>query len=508
MRVLTATLVAATLALSACTLLTGPVTPVPAMTSTPTAEDVPVELAPYYRQQLIWESCETGLHCATAIAPLDWTDPAGERIELALVRRPASGPRVGSLLLNPGGPGGSAYDWVVESGEFAATPDVLEAYDLIGLDPRGVGHSTPVTCADDDAARDAYFFGIVPGEPGTPQWLTEVRAETAAWTAGCVEHSGDLLEHVDTGSAARDLDMIRAALGETKLDYLGYSYGTYLGARYAELFPDHVGRFVLDGALDPSLTGTELVLGQAVGFERAFRTWLASCLTQQDCPFRGSVDDAMARVARLFDSVSVSPLRGVDGRELGAQALFSAVIVPLYDPATWGYLGSLFTELELGQTDTAFALIDALYGRDANGVYSSNQSEGQLAVNCLDIPFDATEAGMAAEAELLAAAAPLFGPLMSWGGISCEFWPVAAPVAPREPIVAPGAGDILVIGTTGDPATPYEWSVTLAGDLEGGHLLSYDGEGHTAYNRGESCVDDAVDGWLLDGILPKDGLAC
>ena len=502
--VASAALLLAVLALAGCV---GSWSPGPVATSVPTGETVPPALEPYYHQLLEWEACGPGLQCATATAPLDWDDPAAASIELSLARRPATGQRLGSLLVDPGGPGGSGVDFVGAGPTVATTARLNQRYDVVGIDPRGVRGSTEVVCAADDAARDRYAYGIVPGERGGAEWLAGYAEKQAAWAAGCLERTGELLGHVDTVSAARDLDLLRAVLGDERLNYLGYSYGTFLGASYAELYPERVGRLVLDGGIDPSLSLTEVVVGQAVGFESAYRAWLRSCLGQADCPFGGTVEEAMQRTARILAAVDTSPLRGADGRLLGLDTLYSALIVPLYDPANWGYLTQLLTEVQQGQTATAFLLADSLSGRLRDGSYATNQLEAALAVNCLDFPADASPEGLRAEAERLAAEAPVFGPVMAYGALACAAWPVGPP-AERGPIVAPGSPDILVIGTTGDPATPYAWSEALAAQLERGHLIGYEGEGHTAYARASACVDDAVDAFLIDGALPEEGLVC
>jgi len=254
-----AAVVAATLLLSGC--VSWFQAPRPSATSTPTGEDVPAELAPFYHQVLRWTGCGGGLQCTTATAPLDWAQPAGDTIELALIRQPATGghPR-GSLLVNPGGPGGSGVDFIRDSIDFATSDTLQREFDVVGFDPRGVGASTPIDCTSDDAGLDAFIYGIVPGERGSDAWIAASEQKNRAFGQGCLEHTGALLEHVDTVSAARDLDLLRAVLGDATLDYLGYSYGTYLGARYAELFPGKTGRLVLDGAIDPSATEFDVTL--------------------------------------------------------------------------------------------------------------------------------------------------------------------------------------------------------------------------------------------------------
>lgn len=478
----------------------------PPTTSTPSVEDVPAELERFYRQTLSWTGCGGGMQCTTAVAPLDWDDPEGETIELALVRQPATGGTArGSLLVNPGGPGGSGVDFIRDSIDNATSDALQRHFDVVGFDPRGVGGSTPVVCTTDAAELDDYLFGVTPGVRGSDAWLAAREQRDRAFAESCLEHTGPLLAHVDTGSAVRDLDLLRAVLGDATLTYLGYSYGTYLGARYAERFPDKVGRLALDGAIDPSASGFEVTLAQARGFEGALTAYLEDCLPRAACPFSGSVDAARDRIATTLHGLDAHPLPGADGRALTADAMFSAVILPLYNAATWHYLDALFTEVFAGQTDTAFFLVDVYFDRNPDGSYRSNSNQDFLAINCLDYPREDDIATMRAQAETLAREAPVFGPWMGYSTL-CGQWPIA-PKGERLPITAPGAPDILVVGTTNDPATPYVWAQALAAQLENGHLVTHRGEGHTAYAE-SACVTEVVDAFLLHGRVPASDPMC
>lgn len=476
-------------------------------TSTPAAEDVAAELQPFYQQRLSWHSCNSTFWCATAEVPLDWSKPGGERIKLALIEHRATGSRLGALLVNPGGPGASGVDFLRDSLSYAVDSTLEAHYDVVGFDPRGVGASTAVKCVSSPTQLDDYLFTIIPGTPGSDSWLAQLAAQNVAFGKGCQQLTGALLAHVDTGSAARDLDVLRAALGDAKLNYLGYSYGTYLGARYAGLFPSKVGRLVLDGALDPTTSSFDVTLAQATSFEKAYRSYLASCLRSSGCPFSGTVDQAMATTQRLFTALQANPLRNSDGRELGTATMFTAVIYPLYSQDNWGYLNSLFAQVFKGKTSVAFQLADAYYSRDeSTGRYADNSTEAFTAINCLDYPSGITTAEMRSEAAQLSQQAPLFGPLMSWGD-NCQSWPIQS-TQPRDPISAAGSGPIVVVGTTGDPATPYAWAVSLAKQLQNGHLVTRVGEGHTGYNKGNSCVNSAVDNYFVSATVPASGLRC
>lgn len=475
-------------------------------TSTPSDEQVSSELAPYYRQVLHWTGCGGGMQCTTATAPLDWSDPAGDTIELALIRQHAlSGQPRGSLLVNPGGPGGSGVDFVRDSIDTATSETLQREFDIVGFDPRGVGRSTPVVCTADDAQLDDYLFAAVPGPRGTDAWIAERQRIDASFAEGCLTHTGPLLAHVDTGSAARDLDLLRAVLGDSTLTYLGYSYGTYLGARYAEMFPDKAGRLVLDGAIDPSTSGFEVTLTQARGFESALTAYLDDCVARDTCPFQGRADAARDRIATLLHELDAHPLSDGEGRVLTADVMFTAIILPLYNEATWNYLDDLFAEVLSGDTATAFFLADVYHDRNPDGSYRTNSSEAFLAINCLDYPQDGDVATMRAEAAELETVAPVFGPWMSYGTL-CTQWPIAS-VAERAPITAPGSPDILVIGTTNDPATPYVWAQALAAQLENGHLVTRQGEGHTAYGE-STCVTEVADAFLIDGRVPAADPMC
>ena len=474
--------------------------------STPTGEEVAADLRPFYSQVLEWERCGDGLGCATATAPLDWEHPADGEIELALVRHVATGDRIGSLLVNPGGPGGSGYEFIADSLDYAVGQPLQERFDVVGFDPRGVGRSSAVACYD-AAQMDDYLYGIVPAERGSDEWVDLVGSAAADFGQACSENTGDLLAQVDTVSAARDLDLLRAILGDEQLNYLGYSYGTFLGATYADLYPERVGRLVLDGAIDPSAGDTEVTQAQAVGFENALRAYLEDCLTGADCPFDGPVDASMDEVGRLLASVDASPLRGTDGRMVGADTLLTAIIYPLYSAESWPYLSQMFESVMFGEADVALSFADGYNGRNEDGTYRDNSTEAFRSVNCLDYAYQSDVAIMREKAAAIAASAPIIGPYFGYGDLSCVNWPYQGD-RDRAEIHAEGAAPIMVVGTTGDPATPYEWAVALADQLDSGVLVSYDGEGHTAYNKSNACVDDAVESYLIEGTVPASDPMC
>lgn len=478
-------------------------------TSSPTNERVSEELQPFYWQVLEWKKCESTFQCATVKAPLDWNDPSRSSIELALIRATASKKPMGSLLINPGGPGGSGYNFVRDSLDYAVDAKLSANYDIVGFDPRGVNKSSAVSCYGDPSEMDAFLFDITEdvGPVGSNSWLDAGEETNKEFGEACLKHTGELLGYVDTVSAARDLDLLRAVLGDEKLNYLGYSYGTFLGATYAELYPEKTGRIVLDGALDPSTTDFDVTKTQAVGFEKSLRAYIADCMTSSNCLFAGTVDQSMKKISALLDRLDASPLRADDGRLLGSSAMFTAIILPLYSQSTWPILTDVFTEVFSGESELAFNIADAYYGRNFDGTYEDNSTEAFVAINCLDYMSSSTRASLEAEAAELAAAAPVFGPQMSYGGTSCDQWPFTS-TRVREPIAAKGAAPILVLGTTGDPATPYKWAESLASQLESGQLVTRNGEGHTAYNKSNSCVDNVVDDYFLKGTVPTSDPNC
>ncbi|GAA2965680.1 alpha/beta hydrolase [Microbacterium schleiferi] len=504
--IVSATTVAAAVALAGCYLI-----PMPDQSSAPHRSPMPItdgvapDLLPFYQQTLDWTDCGGDFDCTTVTAPLDWSDPEAGTIDLSVIRHAATdSDPLGSLLTNPGGPGASGVDLVRDSLDYAVGQALQENYDVIGFDPRGVGESTAVTCLD-AAGMDSFVFDIPPGQRRSAEWDAFVTEQQKTFAAACEQNSDGILPFITTENAAQDMDLLRAVLGDEKLNYLGYSYGTFLGATYAKHYPDRVGRLVLDGAIDPSLSGLDVSTQQAIGFENALRAYMASCVGQSDCPFNGSVDEAMGDLAILLASVDRDPIRNSDGRMLGADSLVTAIVTALYAQESWPYLTQALTDALQGEASTAFSLADFYYNRQ-DGQYLDNSTEAFLTYNCMDYPADETDAEHAASQAAIAQQAPTIAPY--WESVNlCDVWPYA-PTGVREPITAAGAEPIVVIGTTGDPATPYDWSVALADQLESGVLITRVGEGHTGYNKGNVCVDDAVEAYFIDGIVPPDGLVC
>jgi pimeloyl-ACP methyl ester carboxylesterase len=472
--------------------------------ASPSAQ-APAELQRYSTQQLDWQPCGDGALCATLRVPKDYADPTAHGdFELAVLKVPATGERRGSLVVNPGGPGGSGAQYAAAAPGIV-TSQVLDAYDVVGFDPRGVGGSDPVDCLS-----DAELDALIEGDP-SPDDAAEVAQTLAAAERlgrGCQELSPDIAPWIDSKSVVRDMDVLRAALGEERLDYLGKSYGTTLGALYAQEFPERVGRFVLDGVLDPALTSEEVSLGQARAFETALRRFLADCLQQQDCPLAArTVDDGVAELQRFFDGLESQPLPGGDGRDLTQALGISAVLYYLYfPPGDWAQLRAGLADAYAGDGSTLVAMLDRRLQRDPGGVYGDNSQEAFYAVTCLDRQ-PAADGDPAQRAQRFADAAPVFGPALAWSDAVCSRWP-QPPVGEPAAITAAGAAPILVVSTQYDPATPYAWGAALAQRLESAALVSSNADGHTGYRSGSTCVDDAVDAYLLDGTVPATDPRC
>ncbi|KAF2778586.1 alpha/beta hydrolase [Streptomyces sp. OM5714] len=482
-------------------------------TLTPLPKATPAELSPYYEQKLAWRDCGVpGFQCATMKAPLDYAEPADGDVRLAVARKKATGPgkRLGSLLVNPGGPGGSAIGYLQQYAGIGYPAKVRAQYDMVAVDPRGVARSEPVECLD-GREMDAYTqTDVTPDDAGETDELVDAYKKFAE---GCGADAPKLLRHVSTVEAARDMDVLRAVLGDEKLTYVGASYGTFLGATYAGLFPDRTGRLVLDGAMDPSLPARRLNLEQTAGFETAFQSFAKDCVRQPDCPL-GDKDTTPDQVGKnlksFFDDLDAKPLPAgdADGRKLTESLATTGVIAAMYDEGAWQQLRESLTSA-IKEKDGAGLLIlsDSYYEREADGGYS-NLMFANAAVNCLDLP-----AAFSSPDEVRAAlpdfekASPVFGEGLAWSSLNCTYWPVKPTGEPHR-IEAAGATPIVVVGTTRDPATPYRWAEALSDQLSSGRLLTYEGDGHTAYGRGSSCIDAAINTYLLTGTAPKDGTRC
>jgi pimeloyl-ACP methyl ester carboxylesterase len=461
-------------------------------------------LATFYRQDLAWKPCGPN-QCARLTVPVDYAHPDGNTIKLAVLNVPSTNPakRIGTLVVNPGGPGGSGVDYAARA---TFTETVRAAYDVVGFDPRGVGDSAPVTCLS-DRELDTFLGGDP--TPDTPPEEQKMADAAKAFAGRCAANGGELLGHISTIEAAKDMDVLRAALGQTKLDYLGKSYGTFLGATYADQFPTKVGRFVLDGVVGPNLSSSQVNEGQAVGFETATRAYVTACVASGNCPLGGSVESGMARLRSFLQQMDASPLPLDDPfvTRLTEGWASLGIAGPMYDPGQWGILTDALRDAFAGRGGALFKLAENYADRTGQGTYGGNLMQVIYAVNCLDRADTKDLRHYESEARSLTAKAPTWGPFLAWSTLPCGYWPVPANNAPKK-VTAAGSGPIVVVGTTRDPATPYRWAKALASELQNGHLITYDGDGHTAYMRSNPCVDRAVDAYLVKGVVPQPGLRC
>ena len=460
------------------------------------------ELSDFYAQDLIWKDCDGGFECSVLSVPLDYANPSEQAITISVIRL-HSDSAVGSLLLNPGGPGGSGIEYV-RAAKYVVSSKLIKRYDIIGFDPRGVGQSTPVDCLDD---KQTDKFIAADGSPDNQKEIDQTVALSKQLANGCAKKSPKIYAHMDTVSAARDIDILRSALGDTKLNWLGKSYGTFLGATYADLFPNKVGRMVLDGAIDPTLTNEQLSIGQAIGFENALRRFVQDCPSHSDCPLKTSGPDGVAQIVALLNKLDSKPGRLSDGRVFTQAMGLTGVLGSLYDKVYgWPQLRSDLSGALIGDYSGLGGSLDFYISRNQDGTYQDNSNDAIAAVNCLDRP----DRPSVIEAQVLAtnwkSQAPLFGEYLAWSNISCTYWATPATGLPK-PIKAIGSPTILVVGTINDPATPYPWAQALASQLSKGVLLSFDGDGHTAYMQGSKCVDQVVDEYFVTGKA-KSGLTC
>lgn len=484
---------------------TRPGTAAPAHRSpSPSAAPSPLASIPPLAAPVIhWTSCSpAGWQCGKVAVPLDYTNPTGPTVQIAVNRRRATNParRIGSLLVNPGGPGIAGTDFAVNN--YAAWSGLSPYFDIVGFDPRGVGKSQPIKCLT-DAQLDAYNYADAwPDDPGELQTLTDL---AKSFARDCQQRNGALLGHVDTVTAARDLDQIRAGLGDPKITYFGYSYGTFLGLTYAHLFPTHIRALVLDSVLDPSIDETTLTVVQAKGFEKDLDDYLAACETGHPaCPFTGG--NQKAQLLALLEKLDKNPLP-VGGRSLDSTLALTGILYTMYfSPSeSWPYLSQALAAETRGDGSMLMSFADAYLERDQNGHYT-NSLEANYAINCLDHPVPADPNYFSTRAQQLQQVAPVFGPFVAYSDLPCRYWPVAPTRVPSA-LDAPGAPPIVLVGQTGDPATPYEWAQAVHGQLANSVLITRTGDGHGGYDV-SSCVRSLVNPYLISLTVPPDGRDC
>jgi pimeloyl-ACP methyl ester carboxylesterase len=490
-----------------------------ALVATGCASNVAIEkplsdLAAYENQKLDWATCYEDFECTDLRVPIDYADLTVGTFKLAVLRYTAQDQknRIGSLIVNPGGPGGSGVDYAYNA-EYVFDPDVLDRYDIVGFDPRGVDRSAPIECLTDEETDASYASDA---KPDTEAELEKALADSEDFIKKC-EEKNEFLTHYSTAESARDMDILRAALGDKKINFFGKSYGTYLGTLYAQFFPNKVGRMILDGALDPNISILEQNISQAVGFDIALDAFLADCAKQDDCPLPANRQEATAAIIALFTTAATNPLPRKTKVENDERVATESLIVlgtasALYDDVDgWPKLRTAFLEGQRGFGDTFLDLADQYTGRSSDGMYMSNELDSGAVIDCLDWPDTRSIEKTKAEAQRFTDRAPVFGPYLAYTNIACKF--LTPPVKDKltrttNKITSIETAPILVIGTTRDPATPYDWAVGLHEIFTTSKLISLDADGHTGQGRGSACVDNAVDSYLLQGKTPKKNLTC
>ena len=472
------------------------------------------DLAAYENQKLDWATCYEDFECTDLRVPIDYADLTIGTFKIAVLRYKAQDPknRIGFLIVNPGGPGGSGVDYAYNA-EYVFDPDVLDRYDIVGFDPRGVNRSAPIECLTDEETDASYASDA---KPDTEAELEQALADSKDFIKKC-EEKNEFLTHYSTAESARDMDILRAALGDKKLNYFGKSYGTYLGTLYAQFFPDKVGRMILDGALDPNISILEQNISQAKGFDDALDAFLADCAKQDDCPLPKNKQEATLKIIALFETAALNPLPRKTKVENDERTATESLIVlgtasALYDDVDgWPKLRTAFLEGQQGYGDTFLDLADQYSGRSSDGSYMSNELDSGAIIDCLDWPDTRSVEKTKADAKRFTDAAPVFGPYLAYTNISCKY--LTPPTKDKltrstNKITSIKTAPVIVIGTTRDPATPYEWSVGLHQIFKNSKLISLDADGHTGQGRGSACVDNAVDAYLLQDKIPNKNLTC
>ncbi|KUI03043.1 hydrolase [Mycobacterium sp. IS-3022] len=463
-----------------------------------------------------WRACQTektdesrvpaGAECGMLSVPVDYDKPDGDVARIAMIRFKATGDKIGSLIINPGGPGESGVE--AAASLVGSLPEsVRQRFDLVGFDPRGVANSTPALWCNSDADNDR--LRAEPQVDYSPEGVAEIEKETKAFVQRCVDKMGEeFLANVGTVDVAKDLEAMREALGDEKLTYLGYSYGTRIGATYAENYPDKVRAMVLDGAVDPNADPIEANVRQAAAFQTAFNDYAADCAKSPTCPLGTDPAKATDVYHSLVDPLVEQPLETRDPRGLSYSDAIVGTILPLYSPNLWRHLTQALSEMKRGTGDTMLALADLYMGRDEQGHYN-NSTDARVAVNCVDKPAVTDRAKAVEEDRRVREAAPFmsYGEFTGHAPLStCAFWPVPPTSKPHE-IEVSGLAPTLVVSTTNDPATPYQAGVELADQL-GGTLVTFEGTQHTVVFQGNQCVDDIAARYLVDLTLPAPGTTC
>ena len=455
--------------------------------------EIPTNLAAYYAQQLQWQSCYENYQCADLLVPIDYTELKTGTFTISVLKYPTTGEKkLGSLIVNPGGPGGSGVDYAYAAG-YLFSPAILNAYDIVGFDPRGVSRSEPIVCVS-DKELDANYASD--SKPDNEQEFTRTLIESKKFIQQC-EEKNKYLTSFSTANAARDMDILRQAVGDKQLNYMGKSYGTFLGTLYAQFFPDKVGRMVLDGAVDPSISNFQQGLTQAVGFDKAFAAFVTDCAKRSDCPLPKDNKAAIDEMKKILSQLENKP-----NKRLSESLALLGTASALYDSATgWPELRAAIKAVKQGKAGKFLELADEYTGRTEEGDYNANEFDSGAIIDCLDFTDARSVKQMKEDAKVFAEQAPLFGPYLAYGGLVCQYFgtPQATEVVPTKT-----ANPVVIIGTTGDPATPYEWAQGLNKILTNSVLISLIGDGHTGQGQGNKCVDGQVDDFYLTKVAPRE----
>ncbi|MDC5696277.1 alpha/beta hydrolase [Intrasporangium calvum] len=480
----------------------------PSATSAPVGGH-PEDLATFYTQQVDWQECQgsPAHQCASIEVPVDYADPDGDTFELALRKVPAlkAEQKVGTLIINPGGPGGSGLEYAQFS-SFVFSKRLRESYDIVGFDPRGIGASDPVACLSDEDMDLLFENDPTPDDEAERDQLIR---DTDDITERCAREGGDRALHMSTTEVARDMDVMRALVGDERLNYFGVSYGTVLGALYADLFPDRVGRFVLDSAVSPNQTDEQKLGYDIEGFEASIDAFIEWCVARDDCALGTEEAGARDRIADLLDDVERQPLETSRGDidSIGEGWLGFAIFMCLYSEQSWPILNKGLAEAFEGQGDVLLAYAMNVVGRSASGDYDdSSYLHAMIPVRCADWPRS-DSASLSRAQRAARAEHPLWSRLAGELYDMCAAWP-GEPRQPSGDTLAEGAAPVLVIGNLRDPATPIGGTKQLAADLASAVLVTSDSDGHGTYYAGNSCVDAIVDSYLIKGTVPSSDRAC
>lgn len=453
-------------------------------------------LADYESQELNWRDCYDGYQCSSFKVPVDYEKVDSHSFTLKVLRHQALDQRnkLGSILVNPGGPGGSAIFYAYNA-EYIVSNQINRRYDIVGFDPRGINESGEIRCLT-NAEEDAFLSADA--SDGTASSVAALIAISKDFADKCAKAAGSKLRHYSTLETAKDMEILRILLNEKKLNYLGKSYGTYLGTLYAALFPESVGRIVLDGAVSPNVSTKEQQLAQAIAFDKALNNFLASHERLK-----------LSDIKKLLSQAATNPMKGSDGRLANQSIVITAIAKTLYDSSDgWNDLNKMLNQaITKRNPEKIFKQADDYNNRDSNGNYYSNQTDISIMINCLDWKEPRTVEEMALDRAEFIKAAPIFGPFLNFAGLPCKYWK-AKPQLPTMPLKNIDTLPILVIGVTNDPATPYKWAQDLTKVFTNAKLLTLDGDGHTGHSQGNKCIDSVVDSYFLTGKIAQEPLIC